>query len=232
MNKKPSHKRGSRLFWGNILKALFVLVGIFAVYYYFRATFSSPDDVVEAVHTLGVWGPVAMILLVTLEVVIAPIPGILIAISAGYAFGAVWGSVYSYIGNVLGAAIAFWLARRYGRSFIQKFVSRQKLERFDHFLAERGKPLLWICYSFPVLPADIISFVVGLSKIRKGYFMMVILIAYIPNLFLLNLFGAKLYEDGLGSSTIIIGTILLAIFMAGYTIYYLMKPKDHRENRS
>ena len=42
---------------------------------------------------LGVWG--------TLEVIIAPIPGYIPAITAGFIFGPLMGTIYVFIGNVL-----------------------------------------------------------------------------------------------------------------------------------
>ena len=64
---------------------------------------------IEALRTyvlgFGALAPVIYVLAVTLEVLIAPIPGTLLYAPAGAIFGGAWGGTLSLVGNVLGAAI-------------------------------------------------------------------------------------------------------------------------------
>ena len=54
----------------------------------------------------GPWGPLALILLNTLQIVIAPIPGYFVQAAAGYLFGTLAGGIYGTIGMVTGGALA------------------------------------------------------------------------------------------------------------------------------
>ncbi|MEF8827066.1 MAG: hypothetical protein V5A34_11250 [Halapricum sp.] len=50
--------------------------------------------------------PLAFVLLQAVQVVIAPIPGQVLALASGWLFGLVWGTVYSIIGATLGSYTA------------------------------------------------------------------------------------------------------------------------------
>ncbi|MEM7719395.1 MAG: hypothetical protein AAF222_09330 [Pseudomonadota bacterium] len=59
-------------------------------------------------------GPVAVVVLLALAVVVSPIPSGSIAMAAGAYLGTFEGGVYTAIGAVLGATIAFSLSRWIG----------------------------------------------------------------------------------------------------------------------
>ena len=54
----------------------------------------------EFFEGLGVLAPLAYVALVTVEVVVAPIPGTILYAPAGIIFGGLWGGAFSLIGNV------------------------------------------------------------------------------------------------------------------------------------
>ena len=55
-----------------------------------------------------------MIVICTFQVVIAFIPGEVVEVAAGYAFGAWWGALLCTVGITLGSIISSLLARRFG----------------------------------------------------------------------------------------------------------------------
>ncbi len=123
------------------------------------------------INNFGVWGPVIIIGVIVLEVVVAPIPGFVPAISAGFIFGPIWGSVYNYIGNIIGTLIVFFLARRYGKFLVAKFIRKDRLERYCKAITRHENYLL-VFYFLPILPIDIITAAFGLSHIKiKKFFL-------------------------------------------------------------
>ncbi|MBN2458388.1 TVP38/TMEM64 family protein [Candidatus Woesearchaeota archaeon] len=207
----------------NALILIIVLFFVGILLFYVEQTFESPRDAADKIKGLGLLGPVVTIAIIALEVVVAPIPGALIAVAAGYAFGVWWGTLISYIGNIIGTAIAFFISRSFGRPLVERLVSRKKLNTYDNFFHNRGTVVLWLGFIFPVFPSDIISFVVGLSRIRFRDFIMIISLAYIPNMLLLNYFGATLYESGLGKDTIYIAAFFVFMLILGFMAYLFLK---------
>ena len=78
------------------------------------------------------WGPFAplvYILLIVIEVVVAPIPGAILYMPGGVIFGGFWGGTLSLIGNVAGAGICCVLMRTIvGRSWSRDFFNAGRLQ--------------------------------------------------------------------------------------------------------
>lgn len=149
----------------------------------------------DFIYSFGILGPLIIVLVIIAEVIIAPIPGFVPAISAGFIFGTVEGAIYVYVGNIIGSSLIFLIARKYGRFLILKFVSEEKLARYEHLIA-RYQNILLLLYVFPFIPVDIMSGAFGLSMIRFKRFISFILIAFIAHVLILNYLGdylARLY---------------------------------------
>jgi uncharacterized membrane protein YdjX (TVP38/TMEM64 family) len=224
LDREEIAKQIRRNIW-SIIIFLVILAIIGASIFFFQKTFESPKDAADKIRDLGALGPLVVITLIALEVVIAPIPGYVIAIASGYAFGIWWGALYSYLGNIIGTAIAFFISRRYGRPLVEKIIKKKQLIVYDSFFKEKGKPMLWLAYLFPVFPADIISFVTGLSDIKWKDFMIIVSIAYIPNMLFLNYFGATLYESGFRGNAIFFALFLGIVVIFSYFYYISLKKK-------
>lgn len=199
------------------------LIGI--LIFYLGSLFEPPRDVAIMIRSLGFLGPVVVITIIALEVIIAPIPGGLITIGAGYAFGTLWGTILTYTGNIIGTSISFFLAHRFGRPFVEKHLNKEKMVVYDYFFKEYGKSMLWFAFILPVFPTDLITFATGLSDIKWKDFMLIACIAYIPNMIILNYFGATLFKSGFGRETTLLGLAILAVLLFGLTVYAYLKKK-------
>ncbi len=123
-------------------------------------------------RVLAATGPasrLAFVLLVVLEVVVAPIPGGVIAFLASAAWGFWQSWPLHYTGNVVGGLLVFWLARTLGKPFVDRHVPAHRRERIEGWLF--GRPwLIWLVYAFPVFPIDTVSVALGLSAVRGRRF--------------------------------------------------------------
>lgn len=212
-----------------LLIILLILIG--ALLFYNLNTLDTPQDVAKIVADLGFMGPILIILLIVLEVIVAPIPGILLTIASGYAFGGFFGSIYSYIGNILGSILAFSLSRHFGRPFIKAFVNQKKLDLYNSFFKEKGMTFVWIAFLFPIFPVDVISFMLGLTEIKLKKFASLISIAYIPYIIITNYYGANLFEYGFSANTIMFTTSILFLVVLASAIYYHMTKKKNRKSK-
>jgi uncharacterized membrane protein YdjX (TVP38/TMEM64 family) len=127
------------------------------------------------------------ILVVIVEVVIAPIPGGAIGYLGAARFGFWQAWPLLYIGNVIGTTLVFFLARKYGTPLFEENTSSKTRERYDRLL--QGHPLLlWVFYTVPIIPVDVLSVLAGLSHMPKrkfftiaftGYFIYTAIVAYV-----------------------------------------------------
>ena len=61
----------------------------------------------------------------SLQTVVPIIPGALTSVAGVFIYGHIIGTIYNYIGIVIGCAIIFHLARMYGPKFVQSMVSQK-----------------------------------------------------------------------------------------------------------
>lgn len=208
-------QRNSAIAWGVVLLAALVLATVAVDRYVPELT--DPAAVRAFVARYGPWAPAVFVLVVAAQVVLAPIPGQGLGFAAGYLFGALPGTVYSVAGAALGSAVAFGLARRYGRSYVERAVAPETLSRFDAFAETNAVRGLFVAFLVPGIPDDVLCFVGGLTDVPVRRLVLVAVVGRTPGFLLAALAG-----DGLttGSYWVTAGVLgLLAVLsLAGFLL--------------
>ncbi len=173
-----------------LLVTFCVLVLLIAIYVYSRQHFFDleSEQFYAWLDSLGVWAPLFLIGLITLEVIIAPLPGGWLTIASGYLFGPWMGFAVSYIGMVLGSMVAFELARRLGQPFVKRLVKPDNYERYGEKLQSSQWGII-LLYMIPLFPVDIISLLLGITSIHRKRFWIMMALGFLPNTFTLNFVG-------------------------------------------
>jgi uncharacterized membrane protein YdjX (TVP38/TMEM64 family) len=150
------------------------------------------------------------ILVVIIEVVIAPIPGGAIGYMGAARFGFWQAWPLLYIGNAIGTTIVFFLARRLGSPIFEENVSERTRERYDALLRSNVL-LLWLLYSIPLIPVDILSVLAGLSNLSARKFLTISLTGYVLYTAIVAFLGDFAAElVGVTEAISAIGVLLLA----------------------
>ncbi|MCB0061632.1 MAG: TVP38/TMEM64 family protein [Caldilineaceae bacterium] len=111
----------------------------------------------------GFWAPLAYMGLFAMQILVAPMPGQFLGVMSGYVFGIVLGSLYSIIALSIGAGLAIYIARRFGRPLLERFVEAEQLRQWERKLYMRS-PVNWgLLFVFPV--PDFVFYLAGLSSI-------------------------------------------------------------------
>lgn len=117
-----------------------------------------------------------------LQVVIAMIPGEVIEIGAGYAFGALEGTLLCLVGIVLGSGFIFALTRILGVRLVEAFISREKIYEMRWIRDEkRLNMILFLVFFIPGTPKDLLTYFVGLTPVRLRTFLLISTIARLPS---------------------------------------------------
>lgn len=176
--------------WKQLLILLVVLAVFVIGYLYFQANIFNleSEEFYAWLESLGIWAPVFMIGLMTVEVVIAPLPGGWLTIATGYLFGPWLGFLISYIGMSLGSIIAFELARHLGQPFVRRLVKPEQFQAYGEKL-HASQWGIFLLYVIPLFPVDIVSLLLGLSGIKRQRFWLLMSLGYLPNTFILNFVG-------------------------------------------
>ena len=81
----------------------------------------SQKGVADRLAALGPWRGVGIAVLMVLHSFV-PFPAEIVTFMAGHLLGPVWGTVYVWSGAMVGAIMAFALARAFGRSFVDALL--------------------------------------------------------------------------------------------------------------
>ena len=119
----------------------------------------------------GIWGPAILFILFILQTFLAFIPGQALMIASGYIYGFSGGILITWGSLVAGGQAAFWLARRYGRPFAEKFIAPPVLDRWDNSAAGRGILFYVVTLVMPFFPNDAMCYVAGLGNISSRRFL-------------------------------------------------------------
>jgi uncharacterized membrane protein YdjX (TVP38/TMEM64 family) len=159
-------------------------------------------EVVERYHNQAV---VVFILLQTLQVVAAPVPGEITGFVGGLLFGPVWGVAYSTVGLTLGSWIAFMLARWMGRPLVEAVMKPQTMRRYDYVMKHKGLFLAFLLFLIPGFPKDYLCYVLGLGHMRVRDFLIVCTIGRLLGTTLLTLGGTYFRDERWRELFIVIG---------------------------
>jgi uncharacterized membrane protein YdjX (TVP38/TMEM64 family) len=180
----------------------------------------------SVISSYGAYAPLAFILLQILQVVIAPIPGGAIEFLGGVLFGVKGGLVYSMIGLILGSSLAFGLARIFEKVAVEKFVSEETRKKFDYLVEHEGVILSFILFLLPGFPKDALCYILGLTPMHLGIFLIISTIGRIPGTLMASLQGAKAFEHQYYTFGILLGAsglVILAFYIYHEEIHNLVK---------
>ena len=113
----------------------------------------------------GLAAPVGYVLLVVAEVILAPIPGAVLYLPGGAIFGWVLGGALSLAGNVIGAGLACQIMRSLGRSYLERYLERTSLKKYEQALERRSISIIFLLRVNPLTSSDLISYAAGLTRI-------------------------------------------------------------------
>ncbi|MBM4340332.1 MAG: TVP38/TMEM64 family protein [Deltaproteobacteria bacterium] len=178
------------------------------------------------ITSYGAYSPVAYILIQALQVVVAPIPGGLIEFMGGYLFGVKAGVFYSIIGSIIGSWIAFILARLFERVAVEKFVHIRTMKKFDYLIGHEGVILSFLLFLIPGFPKDALCYILGLTPMHLGIFLVISTIGRIPGTLMACLQGGKAFDHQYITLLILFGIsalIIMVFYIYHEEIHHLIK---------
>ncbi|MFC3476154.1 TVP38/TMEM64 family protein [Halobacterium litoreum] len=177
---------------------------------------SDPQAVRTWVLSFGPFAPLAFVALQALQVVVAPIPGQVLAFAGGYLFGSVWGTVFSVAGAAVGSVVVFALARRLGRPFVEDVLDPDVLSEFDSLVAGDGVVVLFLVFLVPGLPDDAICLLAGVTRVPIWQLTVVAILGRLPGYFLVAYAGAQAAAD----QFVTVGVVLGALALLSVVVYW------------
>ncbi|MEE8400923.1 MAG: VTT domain-containing protein [Candidatus Hydrothermarchaeaceae archaeon] len=149
-----------------------------------------------------------------IQSIVVPLPSSAIALSAGALCGIFLGSLYIWIGALIGASLCFFISKKYGKSLLKGKFSPGKTEKINNFMASYGFFAILVARLIPLISFDIVSYGAGLTTISFRRFFIATAIGIIPGTLFYTWLGLTILRfETLG--------LVLTLIMILAMVYYL-----------
>lgn len=144
----------------------------------------------EWVSQMGVAGIFIFIAAYAIATVLL-LPGVVLTLGAGFAFGLWKGFLAVSAGATLGASLAFLVARFIARKRIEALAQgNEKFRRIDRAIGKQGARLVFLLRLSPVIPFNLSNYFYGLTDVKFWPYVMASWLGMIPGTFLYVYLGS------------------------------------------
>ena len=200
----------------NIARAVVVLLLTALV----AAWLTAPVPLIDALVSIrawiagaGVWGPVVYMMVYALAVVLL-VPGSLLALSAGLAYGP-WGLPLAVSAATAGAALAFVIGRYLAGEWLRKLSNRRLLLRaVESAVTEGGWRFVALIRLSPLLPFSLLNYYFGITRISFCQYLSGTLFGIVPGTSVNVLLASAGYAYTMGGMRHPLKLAMLAVGLA------------------
>lgn len=112
---------------------------------------------------------------------VALLPGSILTLAAGFAYGPVWGLAVASPASVAGASCAFLLGRTLLRGWAERKIGRSpRMRAIDHAVAREGFKLVLLLRLSPLFPFNALNYALSLTRVPFGTYVMASFIGMLP----------------------------------------------------
>ncbi|MEL6860860.1 MAG: VTT domain-containing protein [Pseudomonadota bacterium] len=207
---------GPKLSLWLVLAGLVLLAGIFLIGR--NSGLIDIDALQQAIASFaeGPWGVPALLLTFCVCIFIG-VPQFLLIGVAVYAFGPVWGAVWSWVGTLCSGTVTFWVGRLFGNTSLHR-MGEGRLKVLADFVARNAFAASAIVRNVPAGPALMVNMVFGAVRAKYWYYISGMALGIVPKIALIA-FGLQAIQAALEGNivlAIVTGIVALAVFLGGY----------------
>jgi uncharacterized membrane protein YdjX (TVP38/TMEM64 family) len=138
------------------------------------------QSVLRHVEALGIWGPVAFVVLYVFACVLL-IPGSILTLGAGALFGVWKGSALVAVAATLGATVAFLIGRHFTRRWVEnKLAAHPKFTALNEAISQGGWQTVLLTRLSPAFPFVLLNYAYGLTRISFKEYVLASWIGMLP----------------------------------------------------
>lgn len=218
----------------NVKKSTWILLGVFTIVLAITGVYAlfnmDMEGLLAQIKALPmVMKYMVMILLTSMQIFLAFLPGEPLELASGYLFGAWQGTAVCLIGSFLGTAIVYGLVQIFRHSIIDKMFDQTKVEEVGSlFTTRKGMFWVFVLFLIPGSPKDVMTYIVSLGNISLIKWLLLTTAGRIPSVVTSTFLSGSL-KDGNVILAVMIGVITLLLVLFG-TICYKKILKTNKTN--
>lgn len=198
-----------------------MIIAVILVWPYIKEIFepNGLERVLEDVRGAGMAGVFILLAMQFLQVVVAFIPGEAVQMAAGILYGPWVGAIVVLIGCVISSAFVYLVVKKLGAPFMQAMVPDKYAERitsFEH--SSKFDVIVFILFLIPGLPKDVFTYIIPLTEMRLGKFLLLSNIGRIPGI-VVSTYAADGIVDGRLAESITIFAAMALIAIVCLLVY-------------
>ena len=179
-----------------------IIVGGLLILYFFHPPFqefinetwnilwsNDEERISRHFESFGIWGPVAIIIVMILQIFLVVFPSWLPMIVAVLAYGFWGGALISITGVYCASTIAFYIGKLIGEDHLEKIMGKSKNKKVEYWVSEYGFWTIAIFRISPFLSNDAIRIIAGMLSMKYRKFILATLTGIIPLSFAIAYFG-------------------------------------------
>lgn len=128
-------------------------------------------------------GPLGVVVFFAVYVLstVAFLPGSILTLAAGFAYGPIWGLVIASPASVTGATCAFLLGRTLLRDWAaQKVRGSARVRAIDAAVEHEGFKIVLLLRLSPLIPFNMLNYALSLTRVRTGSYALASFIGMLP----------------------------------------------------
>lgn len=187
------------------------------------------QPLVEFMQNNKTIGMAAYVVYAIISTVIIALPIVPLMPIALHLYGLFVGGLITLLGTLIGSAICFYLARRYGKKMVVKMMGKHLFSEIEHLTHVDNPKTFFFVRIFGNNYFDTISYIAGLSKIKFTSYFLITLVVSVP--WTLGMFYAIQQLGGLENmkSFMIIMTAYAALILIGTVMWELYHGRHKKE---
>lgn len=174
-----------------VLQAVVALLVVGALIYVAR---SAPflGAVEETENVVRRWGTMSIVIypLLVIAATVLLLPGGILSLGGGFFFGLWWGTLLVLVGNLLGAAVAFFVGDKLGRKFVRQRILRDpRWAALDGAIGKHGPRIIFYSQLNPLFPTSLFNYLYGITKVPFWECLKWVALGRLPGIFLYSYLG-------------------------------------------
>jgi uncharacterized membrane protein YdjX (TVP38/TMEM64 family) len=147
-------------------------------------------DVVDWIRGAGLVGAAVFVVAYVVATVLF-VPGSILTLGAGFAYGVIVGTALVWAAANVGAALAFGLGRTLARDWIAgKVAANPRFAAIDHAVGRQGFKIVLLTRLSPVFPFNLLNYAYGLTRVASRDYVLASLLGMLPGTLMYVYFGS------------------------------------------
>ncbi|MGA9381574.1 MAG: TVP38/TMEM64 family protein [Phormidium sp.] len=191
----------------------------------------NPEQLQLWLKQAGIWAPIIYIVIYTIATILV-MPSTALNLTGGAIFGPWLGTLWTSIGAIVAAVVAFIFARTSGREFVARKLAG-KWQAMDAEMQQGGLFYMFAIRLLPIIPYGLVNFAAGLTSIRFRDYLLGTILGTVPGILPFVLLGSSgLQAIRTGDILPLMGALALTGILVGGATWYRRRRRNPKAELS